>query len=325
MLITRFTKIALLLLALGATLARADVTIATLDDRLRVEIDGKLFTEYYFKGVPKPFLYPIIGPGDSPMTRNYPMQKSGNETQDHPHHRALFYGHGKVNGIDFWGEVTPQNGLTEHESFLEVKGGPTTGTIRSRNRLVTKQGKVIGTDERTVRIHRTPHGPMIDFEITHHASHGELVFEDTKEGTMAIRVAETMANRHPRTGRYKSDRPDNGHIVNSEGHRDGDTWGKRALWVDYYGPVNGKTVGIAMFDHPTNPRHPTWWHVRDYGLFAANPFGVHDFERLENPEAGNLKIAAGKSATFRYRFFFHAGDEKAGRVAERYKEYAAGK
>jgi len=47
---------------------------------------------------------------------------------------------------------------------------------------------------------------------------------------------------------------------------------KHADWCDYYGSIGGKTVGIAMFDHPSNPRHPTTWHVRDYGLFAANPF-----------------------------------------------------
>ena len=103
--------------------------------------------------------------------------------------------------------------------------------------------------------------------------------------------------------------------------RDGQTWGKRADWCDYYGPVEGKTVGIAIFDHPQNPRHPTWWHVRDYGLFAANPFGQHDFESLPDKTAGNLDVPAGKSVTFRYRFYLHEGDEQQAKVAERYKEY----
>ena len=102
----------------------------------------------------------------------------------------------------------------------------------------------------------------MDFEITLKASNGELTFGDTKEGTMAVRLAETM--------RLKG-KAGQGHIVNSAGVRDGQTWGKRAEWCDYYGPVEGRTVGIAIFDHPKNPRHPTWWHVRDYGLFAANP------------------------------------------------------
>ncbi|TAK93011.1 MAG: hypothetical protein EPO07_18750, partial [Verrucomicrobia bacterium] len=103
--------------------------------------------------------------------------------------------------------------------------------------------------------------------------------------------------------------------------REAQTWGKRAEWCDYYGPVDGKIVGVALFDHPSNPRHPTWWHVRDYGLLAANPFGQHFFENSPDEHKGDLKLAKGQSLTFRYRFYFHAGDEKQGRVAEHYKEF----
>jgi hypothetical protein len=115
-----------------------------------------------------------------------------------------------------------------------------------------------------------------------------------------------------------------GHIVNSEGVRDNETWGKRAAWCDYYGPLKGDTVGVAVFDHPQNPKHPTWWHVRDYGLFAANPFGVHDFER-KPAGTGDVKIAAGDSLTFRYRLYFHKGDTAEAQVAEHYRRYAEGK
>ena len=107
----------------------------------------------------------------------------------------------------------------------------------------------------------------------------------------------------------------------STGARDGETWGKRAAWCDYFGPVEGKTVGIAIFDHPQNPQHPTWWHVRDYGLFAANPFGVHDFEK-KPAGSGNLTIPAGQSVTFRYRVLLHEGDDRQAEIARRYQEYA---
>ena len=141
---------------------------------------------------------------------------------------------------------------------------------------------------------------------------------DTKEGSMAIRLAPTMRLKG------KEGKVGKGHILNSEGHRDGETWGKRAAWCDYYGPVEDKIVGVAIFDHPQNPKHPTWWHVRDYGLFAANPFGVHDFEK--KPEGtGDITIPAGENLTFKYRFYFHKGDAKQAKVAEHYREYAAGK
>jgi hypothetical protein len=156
---------------------------------------------------------------------------------------------------------------------------------------------------------------VFDFEITVHASEGDLKFGDTKEGTMAMRLAETM--------RLKG-KVGKGHIINSEGIKDGQTWGKRADWVDYYGPVDGKTVGVAIFDHPSNPRHPTWWHVRDYGLFAANPFGLHEFEKKQPVGAGDLTVPEGKSITFKYRFYIHDGDEKAAKVSEAYERYSKG-
>lgn len=291
------------------------VVITDLNGKLRIEIGGQLFSEYYYRDVPRPFFYPIIGAGGLPMTRNYPMKTDApDEAHDHVHHRSLWYAHGDINGHDFWAE-SPKSGTTVHEKFLAVSSGSDKGVIRSANKLVASNGNVICTDERLMTIHSGDRGERIlDFDITVRASNGAITFGDTKEGTMAIRLAETMRLKG-KVGR--------GHIINSEGVSDADTWGKRAKWCDYYGPVQDKIVGVAIFDHPNNPRHPTWWHVRDYGLFAANPFGIHDFEKNPDKAVGNLTVPAGQSITFRYRFFFHAGDEKQGKVAERYQEYVA--
>ena len=113
-----------------------------------------------------------------------------------------------------------------------------------------------------------------------------------------------------------------GHAINSEGHTDGELWGKRAKWVDYWAPIEGNTVGIAIFDHPQNPRHPTWWHARHYGLVAANPFGVHDFENKPKG-TGDMVIRDGSSVTFRYRFVFHEGDAAAAKIDDQYANFAS--
>lgn len=283
--------------------------------KVRIEINGEFFSEYHYTGVSRPFLYPVMGVANLPMTRNWPMKEAPDEERDHPHQRSLWYAHGNINGHDFWSEGA-KAGKTVHEKFLELKSGRDKGIIRSLNSLVAKDGSIIATDERTITIHNRPGARLLDYDITLTASQGDVTFGDTKEGTMAVRLAETM--------RLKG-KVGQGHIVNSEGVRDDDTWGKRAKWCDYYGPVSGKTVGLAIFDHPSNPRHPTWWHVRDYGLFAANPFGVHDFERDPDKTKGNLKVASGERITFKYRFYFHEGDEKQGKVEEEYRAYAAGR
>jgi sugar phosphate isomerase/epimerase len=297
--------------------ATGGVKIDDVDNKLRVTINGKLFTEYNFQDVPRPFFYPVIGPTGVPIIRHYPMNPDldkGGDRHDHVHHKSLWFTHGEVNGQDFWGEGSG-SGKVVHDKFLEVSSGPKVGAIKSKNKWVAKSGDLVCTDTRTHRFYSRDDGQIMDFDITIHASEGKVVMGDTKEGSMAIRLTSTMRVE----GKVAQ-----GHIINSEGDTDGGAWGKRATWCDYYGPVEGETVGVAIFDHPLNPKHPTWWHVRTYGLFAANPFGVHDFERKEKG-VGEITIPAGESLTFKYRFYFHKGDEKQGKVAERYREYAATK
>jgi hypothetical protein len=299
-----------------AGLTKEGVVVRQSGDRVRIEIERELFSEYRYQGVSRPFLYPVIGPGGMRMTRNWPMEEAEGEAQDHPHHKSLWYSHGAVNGHDFWSE-SQNAGRTVHVEFLELSSGREVGVIRSRNRLIAKDGTVVGTDERTLRVYNRTDHRMFDFEVTLRASHGELTFGDTKEGTMAVRLAETMRLTPNEANRGRA----GGHIVTSEGVRDGQTWGKRAAWVDYHGPVEGGIAGVAIFDHPKNPRHPTWWHVRDYGLFAANPFGIHDFEK-QPAGTGDLRVPAGESVTFRYRFYIHRGDEREADVARHYEDYA---
>jgi hypothetical protein len=84
--------------------------------------------------------------------------------------------------------------------------------------------------------------------------------------------------------------------------------------------VDGEAVGVAIFDHPGNPGHPTYWHARAYGLFAANPFGAHDFTEGKAP-SGAMTLEPGKSLRFRYRVTIHSGAPGAGALAKAYAEY----
>ena len=295
----------------------AGVNITEGENKLRVEINGNLFTEYVFGCDKKrPYFYPVIGPTGVAVIRHWPMKNVKNETKDHPWHRSLWYTHGAINGIDFW-TGGDSDGNIIHDKFLKIESGKDVGIIQSQNKYVTADETVICTDTRTHKFYNRKDCKIMDFEVTFHASQGEVVLGDTKEGSMAIRLAPTM--------RLKGD-VGQGHIINSEGNHDDDTWGKRAAWCDYYGPVDGEIIGVAIFDHPLNPKHPTWWHVRDYGLFAANPFGVSDFERKPKERGiGNITIPAGENLTFKYRIYIHKGDNLQGKVAEHYSEYAATK
>jgi hypothetical protein len=303
--------------AAGAEAAGPKVTIKELEGKLRVEVDGQLFTELVLKAYAKPILYPIIGPHGIGMTRNYPMQKVAGEAEDHVHQKSLWFTHGDVNGVDFWAEGKDK-GTIVNDKILEVTQGGATASVKTANKWVKPDGTVVCTDTTRIGFSAAPGGRVIDFEITLHASQGALVFGDTKEGTMGIRTHSNLCLvNNPKEGVTTA----NGQAVNSEGVKGAAVWGKRALWVDYWAQIEGKTVGIAIFDSPANPRHPTWWHARDYGLIAVNPFGIHDFEG-KPAKTGDFKIPAGESRTFSYRFVFHEGDAAGAKIAELYAQYA---
>jgi hypothetical protein len=309
-----------------------DVKLTRQSDRVRVEIGGQLFTEYVFgDGASRPYCYPILAPDGTSLTRDFPMKETPGEDTDHPWHRSLWFAHSFMNGVDFWNEGTgdaarspKDKGRSEQETLVEVKSG-STGVLRTKNRWVAPSGKLICTDERTLRFQAGPDGRFIDFEITLQAlPDAPLLLGDNKDGTMATRLAQWLTMPHKVKGKETGG---HGEIVNAKGDRNGDAWGKRADWCDYHAPKDGKTYGVAIFDHPKNLRHPTWWMARDYGLFGANPFGWHDYEKefKDEPHKGDYTVPAGGTLTLRYRLYFHTGDDRQAKLAQRYAEYAAGK
>ncbi len=314
--------------AIRAAAPAQPVALTRLDDRVRVEVGGKLFTEYVFKGASRPYCYPVLAADGTSLVRDFPMKETAGEDVDHPHHRALMFAHSNVNQVDFWNEGTAgtrfPKGATVHEGIEEARGGDA-GVLRVRNRWTAPDGRTVATDATTMRFRADGDARMIDYEVTIQAPPDTPVtMGDNKDGTMSIRIAQWMTMPHKM---QKKDIPGVGKIVTARGDRDAMAWGTRAEWCDYHAERGGKIYGVAIFDHPQNLRHPTWWMARDYGLFAANPFGQKDFEVAAKHPAGkgDYTIPAGGTLTLRYRFYFHFGDEVAAKVAERYRDYAAGR
>ena len=313
----RLATVLSVLALLAVPLAAQTVTVKPIDTGLRIEVDGQLFTEYLTKDVPRPFFYPIIGAAGENIVRNFPM-KAGveGEPQDHPHHKGLWFTHGSVNGMDFWSE-TKDFGKQQHVSFGEIKADGAKGSFTSDTKWVSHDGAPVLSDSRKITIVALPNGEkQLDFDITLKATEGDVVFEDTKEGSMAIRLCPQLSFK---------DKEATGHAYNSNNDKQKDIWGKKAGWVCYYGPdPKGNTVGVVMFEHPKNFRAPTTWHARDYGLFAANPWGLHDFEgKKDEKNLGDYKIEKGGSLTLRYRFYFANGKPKPDGLEERFKAYSA--
>lgn len=300
--------VAILTFSLIRPLVAAEFSLEETPEGVTVKLDGQLFTRYVKLSGTKPILWPIIGPTGKPMTRGFPMEKVKGDAMDHPHHRSLWFTHGSVNGVDFWTDIGSARGRTVHREFRQVQGGPQ-GLITAVVDWVGPDGKKMLEDQRTYTFHTADDARIIDFDITLTASDGAVKFGDTKEGSFGIRIPTAMILAK------------GGHIITSAGQRDRDAWGKPAAWVDYHGALDGQPVGIAILNHPSSFRFPTRWHVRDYGLFAANPFGLADFPKVEG-SGGEHTLAAGESLPFKYRVIFHKGNEQDARIAERFAEFS---
>jgi hypothetical protein len=244
------------------------------------------------------------------MTRAWPLRKDDpSEKTDHVHQKSFWFDHGAVNGVDFWAETAKQQGKQVHKELLKADGGPV-GTLVARTDWNGPDGKTLLTDVRTVRFGGNSNMRHIDFDVVVTAVADEVTFGDTKEGSFGLRVNESM----------KVERKTGGKIISSEGLENEAAWGKPAKWVDYYGPIDGETLGIAILNHPSSFRYPTHWHVRPYGLFAANPWGLHDFTK--GKERSDHTMKKGDSFSLRYRVIFHKGDEKQGDIDEAFADYA---
>ena len=145
----------------GASTCAADpaVKLTRLDDRVRVEIGGQLFTEYIFKGASRPYLYPVNAADGTSLVRDFPMKDTPGEDHDHKHHRALMFVHSDVNQIDFWNEGTSgtkfPKGNTINDGIVETKSGEV-GVLHVKNRWVAPEGKLIATDDTTCLLYTSP-------------------------------------------------------------------------------------------------------------------------------------------------------------------------
>lgn len=322
-------------IALTLTLTTWFTLDASAQDRFKIDkaagridvLDGDaLVTSYHYRSGSKPILWPLIGPDKKRFSREYPMvADSKDEEHDHPHHRSLWMTFGEVNEFDLWAEGKGKGTVCQVGEPEVVKNKD---RVLLRTQHVWKGGvkevssvsaeldagcsdtvATLATCDSTYVIRGDSNERIIDCFYKLNAKM-DLHFGDTKEGMFAIRVPEPM--RADKRG---------GHILSSEGKVDGATWGFPARWVDYSGKTlrdDDKTYGIAILIHPSSYRAEGRWHVRTYGLFAHNPFGVKDFPKMENAptsdKTGGYHLASGESISFAYRVILHRGayDKSAG-------------
>jgi hypothetical protein len=305
----------------------AGVELKRSGQQIDVLVDGKPFTTYYFDpAIAKPYLMPLRTASGAVVTRGFPVRNDVSAgdpkaSSFEPHQRPLYFGHGDIDGLDFWQEEVFDKFYSDHghqsyghvvlKSVEEPSQKGETASIRAHYTLNDPHNRVIGEETQSFTFAGNAGIRIIDCEIELTATAGPLDLGDTKEGTFAIRLAPELSAPHVT-------------MINSAGAQgEKEIWGKPAEWVDYSGTIGGQKVGVAIFDSPKSFRHPTTWHARAYGLFAANPFGLREFTR-DFDKDGSWAIPEGKSTRFRYRVVIHEGDFGPDQLKQAYEQYASG-
>ena len=206
------------LLSIGAALpARAQVKITSGPEQIAVEIDGKPFTVFYIGGkdLKRPYLHPLRSASGKVVTRSFPAGQVPGESVDHPHHAGVFYGHGDVNGFNYWAiqnVPTPPRQGARHDGahrpqrVASAKSGKESGTIDTVLTWLTPEGKPLLTETRKMTFHSHPELRIVDFDFDF-AAIDKVVFRDTKEGHVCLahgrrarRVAEPRTRAIRRRG-----------------------------------------------------------------------------------------------------------------------------
>ncbi len=313
------------------------VTLAQGPGRVDVLVDGQPFTSYLYPAtLQKPVLSPIRSAGGLLVTRGYPLEPRPGERADHPHHVGHWFNHGDVNGYDFWGHSDatpaanrPKMGTIVHRAMPRATGGPARGELVVEADWTIPDGSVLLRETTAFTFAGAAGRRTIDRTTTWRAV-VEVRFGDTKEGSFGIRVARGL--EHPSAsadvlvgadGKGTDKRVDStgvtGQYLGSDGRTGESVWGTRGPWMGLVGKVDGSPVTLAILDHPSNHGHPTSWHARGYGLFAANPFGRQGFDPKQ--PAVTRVVKAGEALTFRHRILVLDGQATTDQLAREFTRY----
>ena len=308
------------------TTTAGELAVKTSPEHVDFQVKGKLVGRYECGAeVAKPYLWPLESPAGLPITRAWPMEPvvPGGST-DHVHQKSAWFCHGDVipegielkekvkgvAGVDFWDEAKGHGVIVcTSKGPVQIEGNRT--WIPTHNEWRTAGGIKILDEDRILQFQPIGEGYLFTFDIDMAATAAPLTFGDTKEGSFGIRINDALREKGGK-GKLTTAAGNTGMVK---------VWGTKSGWCDYSGPLDGKMVGLAIFDDPSN-NPQSCWHSRDYGLMSANPFGRSKagFPAVKD-QTDLVKLAKGEHLKLRYGIYVHPGDAKEGQVAEQFEKF----
>lgn len=228
------------------------------DHQVSFRVDGdERLRWHHGPQYPRPFFYPLLGPASGlSLTR---MGHPG--APDHDHHRSVWFAHEKVSGVNFWTDRTAAR--VRQLQWLAYQDGDAEAVMAVR--LGWNDGHdpkdLLEQDLFAALIPGPDRETFLELQSTFRPTANQIELGKTNFGFLAVRVAKAISAFFG-----------GGVLTNSEGAiAEPAIFGKPAAWVDYGGEQpGGHKEGVTFFDHPSNPGHPTPWHVREDGWMGAS-------------------------------------------------------
>jgi hypothetical protein len=269
-------------------------------DQLSFQRDGQEIARYHFgHDLRRPFVFPLVGPSGRSLTRmGHPR-----DPESHSHHNSVWVSHHVVNGVSFWDDRSKGKIVHQRVEKIDDEGGDVAAIVSLNHWVNETDGKVLLRERRRTELRLLDGGEwMLVIDLHLEPATGAVTLGKTPFGLLGVRMAKTIGVHDG-----------GGKIRNSEGGVDekGVLW-KRAKWVDYSGPITNDAVeGVTLMDHPSNPNHPTFFHVRNDGWMGASL--TYDADRV---------IELGKPLVLRYGVYVHAGAPTPDQLSTRWNEFS---
>ncbi|MFN4260000.1 MAG: PmoA family protein [Gemmataceae bacterium] len=225
------------------------------DDQVSLQVEGVEKLRWHASSrYPRPFFFPLIGPSGRSLTRmGHPA------APNHDHHRSLWWGHRDVGGVNFWEERGGAQHIRQEAWVHYQDGADEAGMVVNLGWFDAHKSKLL--HQQLIAVYRPlANGESwLEVQTTFTPTVEQLPLGQTNFGFLGLRVAASLSAHYG-----------GGRLRGSEGQvGEPDNFAQSARWMDYSGPISGTDwEGITWFDHPTNPRHPTPWHVRDDGWMS---------------------------------------------------------
>lgn len=260
--------------------------------------DGVEIARYHFgDGLDRPFVFPAIGPSGRSLTRmGHPHDPVG-----HSHHNSIWISHQSIDGMNFWEDRG--GARIVHQRVEALEDGDESAAVVSLNAWVGTNGVAVLRERRRTLVQVLPDDEwLLIVDLLFEPADADVTFGQTAFGLIGVRMAKSIGVKDG-----------GGAIQNSEGGvNEAGAFRKPAKWVDYSGPIaTGVTNGITLMDHPSNPNHPSVFHVRDDGWMGS----CLTFD-------GARVVTKSAPLRLRYGLYVHAGAPTPEAIGRRWQDFS---